>query len=333
MIVIFSTQFEYSTNKVISILKQKGQKVIRINKDENNYKFIKISENEIIFQNTLTHEYVNLLEATACWWRRSGLGKKQFSDFYPEELLFKDHDLSVLVKGSNNLLKEELNYLIEHIYTRVYENCKINLGKPFFNMNRLTTLEIAKKHGLKTPIYEVVTQLEKISIQGNLVSKSIDNGVYEVIGNKRYYSYTEKLEPEFIEDNRTIELFPSLLMKQIKKKAEIRTFFIAGYFYSMIIFSQNNQQTQVDFRKYDSNKPNKNEPYQLPIEIEQKLKKVFDDFSLNCGSVDLIIDENDEYIFLEINPVGQYGMTSEPCNYNLDHIITNYLIHGTLKFN
>ena len=333
MIVIFSTQVEYSTNKVVSILKQQEQKVVRINKDESNYKFVSTSEHEVVFQNTLTNEYVNLLDATACWWRRSGLGKKQFSNFYPEELKVKGHDLSVLVNGSNNLLKEELKYLIEHIYSRVYENCKINLGKPFFNMNRLTTLEAAKKIGLKTPLYEVVTQLEKTSIKGDLVSKSIDNGVYEVIENKRYYSYTEKLETKFIEENHAIELFPSLLMKQIKKQSEIRTFFIAGQFYSMIIFSQNNKQTQVDFRKYDSNKPNKNEPYKLPIEIEQKLKKVFEYFNLNCGSVDLIIDENDEYIFLEINPVGQYGMTSEPCNYNLDYLITNYLIHGTLDFN
>ena len=333
MIVIFSTQVEYSTNKVVSILKQQEQKVVRINKDESNYKFVSTSEHEVVFQNTLTNEYVNLLDATACWWRRSGLGKKQFSNFYPEELKVKGHDLSVLVNGSNNLLKEELKYLIEHIYSRVYENCKINLGKPFFNMNRLTTLEAAKKIGLKTPLYEVVTQLEKTSIKGDLVSKSIDNGVYEVIENKRYYSYTEKLETKFIEENHAIELFPSLLMKQIKKQSEIRTFFIAGQFYSMIIFSQNNKQTQVDFRKYDSNKPNKNEPYKLPIEIEQNLKKVFEYFNLNCGSVDLIIDENDEYIFLEINPVGQYGMTSEPCNYNLDYLITNYLIHGTLDFN
>jgi ATP-GRASP peptide maturase of grasp-with-spasm system len=333
MIIIFSILGEYSTDKVLRWLKLQNKKIIRINRDDDTYKFIKISENEIIFQNTLTNEYVNLLDATACWWRRSGLGKKQFSNFYPEELKVKGHDLSVLVNGSNNLLKEELKYLIEHIYTRVYENCKINLGKPFFNMNRLTTLEVAKKTGLKTPLYEVITQLEKTSIKGDLVSKSIDNGVYEVIENKRYYSYTEKLEAKFIEENHAIELFPSLIMKQVKKKSEIRTFFIAGQFYSMIIFSQNNKQTQVDFRKYDSNKPNKNEPYKLPIEIEQKLKKVFEYFNLNCGSVDLIIDENDEYIFLEINPVGQYGMTSEPCNYNLDYLITNYLIHGTLDFN
>ena len=60
---------------------------------------------------------------------------------------------------------------------------------------------------------------------------------------------------------------------------------------------------------------------------------VFAELNLNCGSVDMIVDKNGEYVFLEINPVGQYGMVNEPCNYNLDHLIANYLIHGRTRQN
>jgi len=31
---------------------------------------------------------------------------------------------------------------------------------------------------------------------------------------------------------------------------------------------------------------------------------------LESGSIDFIVDENDELIFLEVNPVGQFGMVS-----------------------
>jgi hypothetical protein len=34
-----------------------------------------------------------------------------------------------------------------------------------------------------------------------------------------------------------------------------------------------------------------------------------------------------EYVFLEVNPIGQFGMVSAPCNYNLEKKIAQYLIN------
>lgn len=113
----------------------------------------------------------------------------------------------------------------------------------------------------------------------------------------------------------------------VEKKYEIRSFFIDNKFYSMAIFSQTDEQTKIDFRKYSNNR---NEPYKLPFDIENKLKSLFKKLDLNTGSIDLIVDKNDNYIFLEINPVGQYGMTSFPCNYNLEETIANYLLYGRI---
>jgi D-alanine-D-alanine ligase-like ATP-grasp enzyme len=55
-----------------------------------------------------------------------------------------------------------------------------------------------------------------------------------------------------------------------------------------------------------------------------------DNFNLNTGSIDIIKDNNGEYIFLEVNPVGQFGMTSIPCNFYLEKKIAEYLISSTL---
>ena len=127
--------------------------------------------------------------------------------------------------------------------------------------------------------------------------------------------------------------FPSLIMEKIEKKYEIRSFYLDGRFYSMAIFSQNNKQTEVDFRKYCADRPNKVEPFKLPCDIEEKLERLFRYFDLNCGSIDIIVDKNGKYVFLEINPVGQFQMTSIPCNYNIEQIIANYLVYGTQENN
>lgn len=43
--------------------------------------------------------------------------------------------------------------------------------------------------------------------------------------------------------------------------------------------------------------------------------------SLETGSIDLILTKDGLFIFLEVNPVGQFGMTSYPCNYYLEKLI------------
>jgi glutathione synthase/RimK-type ligase-like ATP-grasp enzyme len=120
----------------------------------------------------------------------------------------------------------------------------------------------------------------------------------------------------------------SLFQALIPKKYEIRSFFFQDKFYSMAIFSQNDDQTKVDFRNYNWKKPNRNVPFQLPAWLEDKLYKLMKLLGLHSGSFDLIFTPEGEYVFLEVNPVGQFGMVSIPCNYGLEKILAEYLANG-----
>jgi glutathione synthase/RimK-type ligase-like ATP-grasp enzyme len=93
----------------------------------------------------------------------------------------------------------------------------------------------------------------------------------------------------------------------------------------MSIFSQNDEQTKVDFRDYNIERPNRTVPYKLPKDIEDKLSLFMSRMELDTGSIDIIVTPDMEYVFLEVNPVGQYGMTSLPCNYYLDEKIAKCL--------
>ena len=52
---------------------------------------------------------------------------------------------------------------------------------------------------------------------------------------------------------------------------------------------------------------------------------------LVMGSIDLIRSTEKEYVFLEVNPSGQFEMVSLPCNYHLEEKIANYLIRKKNK--
>jgi glutathione synthase/RimK-type ligase-like ATP-grasp enzyme len=119
--------------------------------------------------------------------------------------------------------------------------------------------------------------------------------------------------------------FPSLVQEKVNKKFEIRTFYLDGACHAMAIFSQQNKNTREDFRNYDNARPNRTVPYKLPADIEHRLQQLMQALGFRAGSIDLMVDVHGNYIFLEINPEGQFGMVSYPCNYYLEKKLARLL--------
>ena len=64
----------------------------------------------------------------------------------------------------------------------------------------------------------------------------------------------------------------------------------------------------------------------MRLKTEQLLRNLFESKELNSGSIDLIKPKDESnLVFLEINPVGQFGMVSHPCNYNIEKLIAQKL--------
>ena len=64
-----------------------------------------------------------------------------------------------------------------------------------------------------------------------------------------------------------------------------------------------------------------------------KLLKLMKKLGLNFGSIDMIKAKNGEYYFLEVNPVGQFGMVSHPCNFSIEKHLAELLISKNEKNN
>jgi ATP-GRASP peptide maturase of grasp-with-spasm system len=328
MIVLFSMKFDYATSAVMQWLHFYGANVIRINRDDYTYRLNSITSNGIYFENRRSGQIINLSEAKACWWRREGISSNCIFESPAERLTTGGLDLTLL---RDSKLRDESTAILNYIRKRLLLECPVHLGDPFVTeLNKLIVLDLAKTYGFKTPAYTIFTQKSQLATAtseatSRFVSKAIHEGMYNVVNNHRLYSFTEELEPNCLEEG---PLFPSIAMELIEKKFEIRSFLLNGHFYSSAVFSQSSAQTQVDFRKYNQVKPNRVEPYVLPDAVADRLRRMCYELGLNCASADIIVDKDNEYVFLEINPVGQYHMVSDPCNYDLDHVIANYLMHG-----
>lgn len=194
--------------------------------------------------------------------------------------------------------------------------------------NKVYCLTAAKQIGLQIPPTLITTQkihlLMFVQEHRECITKAVSNmfkieksNFFQIIGVKLVLeNYFNKLNDTF---------FPTLIQKKIEKVFELRIFYMKGQFYPMVIFSQNDEKTQLDYRNYNREKPNRNIPYILPVDIQEKLQLLMDKLDLDSGSIDMIVTPEGEYVFLEVNPTGQFGWVSENCNYYLEEKIANYL--------
>lgn len=330
MIVIFSIYNDFTTSDVIEWLQYYGEEVIRINQEDDFYRLdkIDIDANQIIIKDRKENKTINLLDATAIWYRKGGMFHNFFNLKVKQETLkslFLDegHERYIL-----NALMNETNVLLGYIFPKLEKHCK-SLGKYLNrNLNKLHVLELARESGLHIPETYVLHNREQIGSlledQKKLITKSLSDGIYLFGQQNAYYTFTEEVSAGTI-SYPELNIFHSLFQEKLQKQYEIRSFYLNGEFYSMAIFSQSNAKTEVDFRKYDNVKPNRYVPYKLPDETEDKLRVLMHKIELNTGSIDLVLDQENNYCFLEVNPVGQFGMVSAPCNYYLEQKVANFL--------
>lgn len=98
---------------------------------------------------------------------------------------------------------------------------------------------------------------------------------------------------------------PSLVQERIIKKHEVRVFFLLNSFYAVKIIEPRDF-TDVDHRLAMAQRSLRYEIINLPEKLKEKLRKLMKYYEFNCASIDMIVNKKNEYIFLEINPVGQF---------------------------
>ena len=221
--------------------------------------------------------------------------------------------------------KQELRIFIDYIFFRLKESCSNILGSidHALKQNKLVDLHLAKQFGLKIPFTQFYLDGKRDCL--NKIVKVASSTLYWT---KDGDNYTTGLTSRISDVDMDLydSQFPSLIQKEVEKDVEIRVLFVDNIVYSMAIFSQNDRMTEVDFRNYNGEKPNRIEPYQLPRESIESLKELMKYKSLNFGSIDFIkSSKNGEYYFLEINPCGQYERLASIFNSQVEKKIAKYL--------
>lgn len=101
-----------------------------------------------------------------------------------------------------------------------------------------------------------------------------------------------------------LQVAPGIYQSYVKKARELRITIIDDFDYCVAIYSQERAETEVDWRRDQLGV--RCEQIPTPLDLRRKLLTLMNALGLRFGAIDVIEDENGEYVFLEVNPSGNW---------------------------
>ena len=125
-----------------------------------------------------------------------------------------------------------------------------------------------------------------------------------------------------------VENCPVQVQKYINKKLELRITVVGKTIFACAIDSQKHDHMKEDWRRFGTLDVmhSVQSDFKLPKEIEKKCLDLMDLLGLNFGCIDMILTPDDEFVFLEVNPNGQWLWLEHSLGYNISGAIADKLI-------
>lgn len=124
--------------------------------------------------------------------------------------------------------------------------------------------------------------------------------------------YTTVVTSELANEIDAVSYSPTLFQSKVSKKSELRITVVGKKVFAVELDSQVVPGAQDDWRRVNA-KDIKYLKYALPLEIEQRCVRLVETLGLNFGAIDMVVTPDDRYVFLEINPNGQWAWLEFVC--------------------
>lgn len=314
-ILIVTRKFDPTADIVIKKLVSLGETVNRINSDE--------FPVEAEFTGVMNNKEIDF-EFNAGTRPIRGAGIK--SAWFRQPFDFK---LSDEIKGGSIIRFTEVESLHSMIGFLSSLDC-FWLNRPDLAIHgsyKLVQLRAASLVGLTIPSTLVTNSPDKArkfvgERPEDFITKCITSAMIKSENRPRAI-FTCKIDQELLGQIEQVRYCPTLFQGYVRKKAEVRVIVVCDRIFAFLILNQEapSELTRVDWRHYDLENV-RHESFQLPAQVESRLLELTRRLNLNFGAIDMILTPEDEFVFLELNPTGQWGWLEELTGVKVsDHIV------------
>lgn len=141
--------------------------------------------------------------------------------------------------------------------------------------------------------------------QGNVIGKPLRRALVDH-GDTQAVLFTSRLGQIEVEDRRAVTLAPVIYQREISKACDVRVTVVGDRLFAVAIHSQAVEETSVDWRK-GSRPELVHEVICLPESVKAGCLELTRRLGLSYGAIDLVLDKEGQFWFLEINPNGQWA--------------------------
>jgi glutathione synthase/RimK-type ligase-like ATP-grasp enzyme len=240
-------------------------------------------------------EYIDASQIDAVWWRL-------------KPAIFQAKETLDTLRNRNLREREWCHFLgifEDFVPTEKWVNSPLAQHKANYKIRQLG---IAKILGLKIPDTLITNDPELI--QDFFIKWQKESGViYKPL--TYYYTtegqitFTTALDFSLLEEKqKNILSAPGIYQENLQKLYELRVTVVGNETFAVRINSSNSEITKQDWR-IDSLGVDC-VPYDIPHDLDYKLKQFNKHLGIVYGAYDLVVTKNNEIVFLEVNPSGQW---------------------------
>lgn len=194
--------------------------------------------------------------------------------------------------------------------------------------NPIVQLNTAKKVGLSIPKTKV-TQSKNTADSfyseccGEVITKRITKApIYQY---DLSMIYTSKITDEDRDNFASLALCPTMFQSKVNRLLELRITVVGNEVFAAATDIDLGNKYTVDIRASNLQKIDYY-PYKLPVRVEEKILLFMEELSLVFGAIDMILTKDNNYVFIELNPIGQWGWVESATGLRITEAIAKTLM-------
>jgi glutathione synthase/RimK-type ligase-like ATP-grasp enzyme len=124
-----------------------------------------------------------------------------------------------------------------------------------------------------------------------------------------------------------IRFGPVIVQEYVAKRVELRVTVVGRAVFAAEIHSQESNHARFDWRRYDLGST-RHEVHRLPAVVADRCVEIVGRLGLRYGAIDLILTPDGRYVFLEVNPTGQWLWIEKATGLPIGDALCDLLLHG-----
>lgn len=192
---------------------------------------------------------------------------------------------------------------------------------------KLFQISTASKLGLTIPRTVVTNDSSTIRAAfhdyGTMIVKPTRCG-YVQTSQGEYAIYTSRVLEEHLAELESAQWSPAIYQALVPKRYDVRVTVVGDQLFAAAIDSQSDPAATIDWRR--TNNPQlPHYRLTLPGVLADKLHTLMRTLNLTFGAIDLVLTSEGEYVFLEVNPSGQWLWLDDMLGLGISDAVADWL--------